>query len=141
MYKIYLATNTLNNKKYVGMTKLALRQRIALHSSNAKKSSRSKSVFADALKKYGIAAFCWETICEHDDFIETQKLEVFYIKKFKTHITNGGYNLTTGGYGIKGLPYEIKKEPKHKKSKRVKMFFASEAGLKIRKKLSEEKNF
>ena len=95
---IYKATNTINNKYYIGQTIRSLEKRIDGH---LKDSKNPKFYFHFAIKKYGIEKFKW-TILE---FCYSQKeldeKEMWYIKHFKS-FGEVGYNLTEGGSGSGG---------------------------------------
>lgn len=91
--KIYMITNTLNGKKYIGQTKSSIKKRFYQHCEK-----RSKTVISLAIKKYGRDSFDLKILHEN---IETQEelnqLEVNYIRKYKT-IAPEGYNVEKGGY-------------------------------------------
>lgn len=97
---IYLYTNKVNNKKYVGQT-IDFNKR---HSSHISTSFNPNSVsynlpFHNAIRKYGIDNFDIK-ILAHD--IPTQDLmneyEVFFIKRYNTMANTGhGYNISSGG--------------------------------------------
>lgn len=59
-YKLYLVTNTLNGKVYVGLTIGTLEKRLKQHFAAAR--SGRKSAFATAINKYGEGAFTIELI-------------------------------------------------------------------------------
>jgi len=108
---IYLITNTVSNKKYVGQTIGTLEKRKKQH---INKSKRSKIGIDRAIKKYGIKNFKWQIIEECSRDILNKK-EIYYIKKFKTFANNKnslGYNLTKGGnnyYGASGEFHYLKR--------------------------------
>lgn len=96
--KIYLITNLINNKKYVGQTVMTLKQRWNKHLSNSR--TLNPTGIAGAIKKYGEQNFSMELLatCKIEDLNE---LEKYYIRKYNTF--NNGYNLTLGGEGGKTL--------------------------------------
>jgi len=94
MYKIYLITNLLNNKKYVGMTKFSLEERFLQH-------SKKGFLLTEAIRKYGEQKFSIELIEDVESAERAYELEIFYIKEYNTKAPNG-YNLTDGGDGIFG---------------------------------------
>lgn len=106
---IYLATNILNNKKYVGQTYTSLGYRQSQHFNNAFKFNRD-SKFCQALRKYGKEGFTW-SILEYD-VLETilDDREIYWIAYFDSF--NNGYNMTEGGHTIKG--YRHTQETKDK---------------------------
>lgn len=91
MTRIYLITNLLNGKQYVGKTKYTLARRFTQHCTRD-----YKTYLHNAIKKYGRENFTIEEICCCDDEY-WKDLEQFYIKKLHTHYSEGGYNITWGG--------------------------------------------
>lgn len=93
---IYIATNIVNGKRYVGQTINSLRQRKNEHISSSR-----VCYFHSALKKYGISNFDWMILHECNNIDDLNKLETHYIKVYNTFVDSGdcdgGYNLTTGG--------------------------------------------
>lgn len=93
-YKIYLITNLLNSKQYVGITKFTLEKRFLQH-------SRRGYALSESIKKHGKEKFSIELVEEVDSAEKAYELEQYYIKKYNTKAPNG-YNLTDGGDGIFG---------------------------------------
>lgn len=92
---IYKVTNIINNKIYIGQT---------IHSLNIRKSQHERSheygyktAFSNAIKKYGKENFIWEIIYETDCIDDLNRMESFYIDKYKSLVTENGYNLKGGG--------------------------------------------
>lgn len=93
-FKLYLITNMKNSKVYVGLTVNSLKRRLEQHFSAAK--AGVKTVFANAIRKYGEQAFKIELInAEAKSFIQLQQLEVAEIAKRDSIRT--GYNTAQGG--------------------------------------------
>ena len=94
---VYLVTNIINGKFYVGKTTKTLSRRKTEHFSQ----QNPGRVFDNALRKYGKNAFCWEILCECSSKEELNGQEIYFIKKYKSCILegNGGYNMTWGGDG------------------------------------------
>ncbi len=92
MTKIYLITNLINGKQYVGKTRYSLAHRFSQHCNN----EYYNTYIHNAIKKYGKNNFKIEELCRCDDE-HWQELEQFYIKKLHTHYSEGGYNITWGG--------------------------------------------
>ena len=91
--KIYLITNLINDKKYVGITTQTLKQRWYGHIN--RKNDR-RSILHNSIKKYGKENFKIELVEELHNVTEKGLLlkETFYIDKYNTFIDNGhGYNL------------------------------------------------
>lgn len=112
--QIYLITNNVSGKKYVGQTMThrknkekyrpyGYEQRFKTHMSDAlcnTKKSQSRYL-ANSIRKDGREAFSISLItqCELE---EADSLEQHYIKEYNTLYPNG-YNLTTGGKGVKWI--------------------------------------
>lgn len=92
MTRIYLITNLITGKQYVGKTKYTLAHRFSQHCNN----KYYHTYIHNAIKKYGRENFTIEEICKTDDE-HWKELETFYIKFYHTHYTEGGYNLSWGG--------------------------------------------
>jgi len=116
--KIYLVTNKVNNKKYVGFTIQTIRRRWKSHiwmaMSGYKHSSSSNIYFYNAIRKYGPENFIIEQIYESEDINHTKNvMENFFILKYNTFWNcEEGYNSTLGGegtIGYKRTPEQIEK--------------------------------
>lgn len=108
---IYLRTNKINGKQYVGQAKdLKERQ----YKWKCLKSPYAGILINRARKKYGLDAFDFEILKECPDE-ELNYWEVFFIKSFGT-MSPDGYNMTSGGDGRSG---SVSKETKEKISKKL----------------------
>lgn len=97
---IYLITNNVNRKGYVGKTEGTIAHRFAQHKHDSK--IESKSPLYRAFRKYGIENFSVEEIVCCDVHL-LNDLEKHYIKFYGTLISSGhGYNQTGGGGGMAG---------------------------------------
>lgn len=100
---IYKWTNKINNKCYIGKT-VNEEQRKYQHLHDR----RCKSLFHQAIDKYGINNFDYEILFETKSSDENRlnyilnSMEQFYIRRYKSNSQNFGYNLTKGGDGISG---------------------------------------
>jgi group I intron endonuclease len=95
---IYLVTNKVTNKQYVGQTKCDdIETRWNSHRKMLKDSIGR--YLLSAYKKYGIENFKFQIICICFDEC-CDELEEMYIKKFNTLVPNG-YNLKLGGKSTK----------------------------------------
>ena len=115
---IYLVTNNINGKKYVGFTIDSLAKRWARHLRDA--SRGSNYVFHMALQKYGPENFTIKELisCE-DDKYALEFLEPHYILLENSFIrapNGGGYNMTLGGKGSLGLTHSEETKQKMKTS-------------------------
>lgn len=94
MAKIYLITNQINGKQYVGQTSFSLQQRFKIHCHDALRENFKHRPLYSAIRKYGIDNFTISLI-EETDF--PNEREQYWIKKLQTYET--GYNATLGGEG------------------------------------------
>jgi len=92
---VYLITNLVNNKKYVGITTRDIETRWKEHKWDALNSNRGRSVLRNSIVKYGIDNFKIELVDELYNITEEDLLlkECHYIEKYKTMADDGGYNL------------------------------------------------
>lgn len=104
--KIYLITNTVNNKQYIGATITSVKSRWNRHISDSIRKVDGQ-VLHQAIRKYGQENFKIEILEEHDDKDYVfNVLEEQYIRKYKTHGSEGGYNMTWGGDGWNGMSHK-----------------------------------
>jgi group I intron endonuclease len=108
-YEIYLITNTVNQKKYIGITR-NLRGRWYQH----KITNGSSPYLHKAIKKYGIESFVFEHLATAFNLDFAQIIEKNLISEFGTKAPKG-YNLTDGGEGVNGL--EVSHETRMRLSK------------------------
>ena len=94
---IYLITNTINGKYYVGQTVNSIQTRWSQHKCEAKRGIPDV-YFIRALKKYGPENFIVEELEECADELLNER-EIYYIKKYDSNNNNKGYNSTIGGEG------------------------------------------
>lgn len=97
---VYLATNLLNGKLYVGKTMYGLGRRRAAHI--AKAATGARQHFCRALRFYGEGAFAWEEIYLSDDDEALLAAEIQLIAILRADGL-GLYNMTDGGNGAHGL--------------------------------------
>lgn len=88
---VYLVTNTVNGKRYVGQTTKTLEERWRLH-----QKVKTGHLLYSAIQKYGVENFTIESICELPTTELLNEFEIEYIKRYCT-LTPNGYNLTEGG--------------------------------------------
>lgn len=113
---IYVATNSINNKKYVGKTKRSLEERVKQHLLDSRKGA---FCFHKALVKYGENAFTWEVVDYADCPEELAIKEQQWIEKLHTYLGDPeclGYNMTTGGEGDNPVVYDQELRSKLSKS-------------------------
>ena len=98
---IYLITNKLNGKQYVGQTTQAFKERIAQHKYH-------NALYVDhEIHKFGWENFGVEVIEECNTKEQLDEREMFWIAKLDTMAPNG-YNLTAGGSGFQGRKHTPK---------------------------------
>ena len=107
---IYLITNTINGKKYIGKC-----ERPA-HKST--KYMGSGTYIQSAINKYGIENFTKELIEENLSKETICEREKYWIKKLNTK-SEFGYNLTDGGDGVINVTDEVRKKISEKNKKLV----------------------
>lgn len=92
---IYLVTNKINGKLYVGKTRMTLRRRWNAHCFNAKNGSHI--VLHCAIRKYGADNFDVREICRCDNPEELNQIEIAEISRLRSNEYHNGYNRTIGG--------------------------------------------
>lgn len=125
-YQIYLITNKINGKQYVGQTQAepGYLIRYRNHINDANTFYHSNCVLHNAIHKYGAENFKVELIEDNIEESEIDEKEKFYIAKFDTFFKDGkGYNMTYGGQGIHG--YQHTDETKNKLSKISKSYWTN----------------
>lgn len=110
MYKIYLITNLINQKKYVGITKNTIEKRWKEHIRTTRK--KKKYAIHDAIIKHGEENF---SIVLLEENVTDPLRECFWIEQHNTF--EEGYNLTKGGDGT--LSVIISEEERKNRSERA----------------------
>src|SRR5690348_4641941 len=95
---VYVATNKLNGKQYVGITTRTLEARMRQHINRAKRPDTKP--FHRALAKYGECNFSFKVVATAKTWKALCTKEAQWIKKLKSRTVQGGYNLTPGGDGL-----------------------------------------
>lgn len=92
---IYCIKNTLNNKKYIGMSR-DIKRRWSEHRTELNSHTHVNQYLQSAWDKYGKSNFKFYVIelCEEEKLSER---ECYYIQLYKSLSHENGYNLTTGG--------------------------------------------
>jgi group I intron endonuclease len=117
---IYVITNGVNGKKYIGQTWYTIKYRFKCHV------RQKKCVkLARAINKYGSDNFSIQAIATANNQIDLDTLECKYIKDFDT--VSCGYNCTSGGFGGKPSPESRAKMSAARKGKKL----SDETKLKI----------
>lgn len=99
MAYIYLITNKINGKQYVGKTENTIDERWKEHKQDYKKERCEKRPLYDAMSKYGVENFEIKEIeyLEQGGIILSNR-ETYWIEQLGTYGHNG-YNATKGGDG------------------------------------------
>lgn len=95
---IYLITNLINSKKYVGKTTTTIDERWQKHCRDSRRERCEKRPLYDAFRKYGIENFKIEEIEYLEDDSKLSEREIYWINELQTYGHNG-YNATKGGDG------------------------------------------
>jgi group I intron endonuclease len=98
---IYLATNMINGKVYVGQTTETLEQRWSRHVRAAK---RKDYYFPRAIQKYGPASFTIVPIWVAESKAELDVMEKRFIAALDARNPAKGYNVCIGGEGVTMTP-------------------------------------
>lgn len=96
---VYMHTNLINNKKYIGITSLKNpHNRWRSDGSGYKRQTR----FWNAIQKYGWENFKHEILLKNETKEYAEKVEKCLIRHYKTRNREYGYNITDGGEGVSG---------------------------------------
>ena len=104
MAYIYVITNKINGKQYVGKTNSSIEKRFQEHISDSKKERCEKRPLYNAMNKYGIENFEIEML-EECSAEESSVKEIYWIGKLNTYGSTG-YNATLGGDSKKYYNYK-----------------------------------
>lgn len=114
MYRVYLITNLVNDKKYVGITHNSIEHRFQEHLQKSRMES-SNWILHRALRKYGQDNFKLELLEDNVPKDIIGERENYYINLYDS--LNHGYNMTAGGAGISG--YTFTKECVKARTKKI----------------------
>lgn len=90
---IYIIKNTINNKVYIGQTRVSIELRWKEHLRHAKTGDQ---VINRAMNKYGVDKFYIETL-EICDLDVIDQREIYYIDLYDATNKSLGYNVSIGG--------------------------------------------
>lgn len=107
MYAVYIVTNTVNAKQYVGIA-ADLETRWRRH-----RNANEGQLIHRAIKKYGVDAFIFTHVADAFDAESAKMIERMLIVEHNTKMPYG-YNMTDGGDGTMGMA----KTEEHKKKLR-----------------------
>lgn len=100
---IYLITNLVNDKKYVGQTIQIPQKRWNEHRWLAS-NNKTQQYIHKALRKYGVDNFKFEVIDECSSHDELNEAEIEWITRYDTFLGEG-YNMTLGGMSLLGYSH------------------------------------
>lgn len=100
---IYVITNKINGKQYVGKTLRTIEERFKQHLRDSNKITLEQRPLYKAIKKYGKENFDI-SLLEECSFKELSIKETYWIGKLDTYVN--GYNATLGGDGKTLYNYE-----------------------------------
>lgn len=92
---IYVITNKINRKQYIGQTISNVGHRWSEHKYDAIKRNK-QTALASAIRKYGVENFNIKSIQDNIPYKELDIREIEYIKEYNTICPNG-YNISEGG--------------------------------------------
>ena len=118
---IYLITNTVNGKQYVGKTQISTAHSWWQHCYEARIGSHC--AVHRAIRKYGRASFTIEDIDIAESTADLASKERAWIAKLSSR-TPRGYNLTDGGEGVAG--FKMSEESRQRMIERLRGFKHSE---------------
>lgn len=94
---VYVITNLVNGKKYVGQTRQAPPERRWRDHILRSTCRAPRYPLHRAIKKYGRQNFRFKIIGEYDDVDKWNQAEIDYIKKYRSRWFEHGYNIAEGG--------------------------------------------
>lgn len=123
---VYIHTNKINGKKYIGRTSRdpILRWQYGVGYKRPRTQTKSLSHFYNAIEKYGWDNFEHEIVKRGLTAHESAELEKQLIRQFNTTDPNVGYNITKGGDGAIGTHHT--QETKDLISRKLKAYVQSE---------------
>lgn len=94
---VYMATNVVNGKIYIGATSVGFDKRKQRHLSRARLDRGCPRLY-DAIKKYGADSFDWRVVREFNS-----TACAFTFERIAIFLRRPAYNVTTGGGGTRGI--------------------------------------
>jgi group I intron endonuclease len=95
---VYMATCTVNGKKYIGITRNGLKRRKGHHIAAAKRNAYPTCIFHKAIRLHGEESFVFEVVRECATYKEAAQEEVRMIAEIGPE-----YNLSPGGEAVLGF--------------------------------------
>ena len=103
MGNIYIITNKINNKIYVGKTERTIETRWKEHINAMSSSNKKHYKLYAAMNKYGIENFSIDLLEKCPNSLLNER-EIYWIKKLNSY--DKGYNMTLGGDGTSSIEEE-----------------------------------
>lgn len=101
---IYVITNDINGKQYVGKTNHNIEKRFKEHINDSRRERCEKRPLYNAINKYGIEHFSI-SVLEECSVEDSANREIYWINRLQTYGRNG-YNATRGGDSKKYYDYK-----------------------------------
>lgn len=144
MVDIYIITNIVNGKEYIGITRRGYLVRFYDHIKTSRKSNtkRGNYVLYRAMRKHGVENFKVELLEQVDTYEEAKLKEQEYISIFNSYYKsslNWGYNMTVGGDG-RGVSYVTEKQRRRLREISINLHKNSEYRSKFLKAMRSEKH-
>lgn len=114
---VYIHTNKINGKVYIGITSKKNPQKRWEYGYGYK----SCPLFNRAIEKYGWNNFYHQIVYKDISFEEAKKKEIELIKQYHSNDKKHGYNILEGGSGALGR--KVTKQQKDKMSKAIKLYY------------------
>lgn len=112
IYSIYLITNLINNKKYIGWTSRDPLNRYKEHQRTNKPKNQDRSLISYALEKYGVDNFSFQILYQTLDLPHSKLMEQHFVSEHDSLTEQWGYNIDKGGNGHKRSASTIEKHRK-----------------------------
>jgi group I intron endonuclease len=128
---IYMITNKINNKKYIGQS-INIKRRKSEHFTK----HCNKMVISNAIFKHGKENFDFEILKECDES-QLDELEIKYIAEYKSNNREFGYNVDNGGNGTGKLSEETKQKIKESTTGYKNHFYGKKHTKDVKNKIKE----
>lgn len=130
MIGIYMITNKITNKKYIGQS-INIQRRKSEHFYKKCNMVISKSIF-----KYGKENFIFEVLEECEES-QLDELEIKYISQYKSNNREFGYNIDNGGNGSGKMSEETKQKLREANTGEKNGFYGKKHTEEVKNKIKE----
>lgn len=96
VHSIYLITNNINGKQYIGQTKNCPKKRFNQHKIDSRNKEKGCSILWKAMRKHGQDCFSMSVLA-HCNKEQVDDYEVMFIELYDTTCMDKGYNILPGG--------------------------------------------